>query len=46
MSTPAFAKKYDEMVQALTQIVQNGKGEATATVSYAAVESIDDSRRR
>ncbi len=43
MSTPAFAKKYDEMVQALTQIVQNGKGEATATVSYAAVESIDDS---
>lgn len=43
MSTPDFAKKYDEMVQALTQIVQNGKGEATATVSYAAVDSIDDS---
>ena len=40
MSTPDFAKKYDEMVQALTQIVQNGKGEATATVSYAAVDSI------
>ncbi len=40
MSTPDFAKKYSEMVAALTEIVTNGKGEATATVSHAAVETI------
>ncbi|MFW0786907.1 hypothetical protein AAFP35_20625 [Gordonia sp. CPCC 206044] len=40
MSTPDFAKKYGEMVKALGEIVTNGKGEATATVSHSAVESI------
>ncbi|GED97801.1 hypothetical protein [Gordonia crocea] len=40
MSTDDFGKKYDEMVKALTEIVSNGKGIATAEVSYSAVESI------
>lgn len=41
MSTEDFGKKYDEMVGALTEIVSNGKGEATAEVTHSAVESID-----
>lgn len=41
MSTEDFGKKYDEMVGALTDIVSNGKGEATAEVSHSAVESLD-----
>lgn len=41
MSTEDFGKKYGEMVAALTEIVANGKGEASAEVSHAAVESID-----
>ncbi|MEZ5210778.1 hypothetical protein [Gordonia sp. (in: high G+C Gram-positive bacteria)] len=40
MSTADFGKKYDEMVKALTEIVANGKGEATAEVSHSAVESV------
>lgn len=43
-STPGFAEKYEEMVTALTEIVQNGKGEATAEVSHAALENIDGER--
>lgn len=41
MSTENFAAKYSEMVSALTQIVTDGKGEATAEVPHAAVENID-----
>lgn len=41
MSTASFAAKYDEMVKALTEIVSNGQGVATAKVSHAAVQSID-----
>lgn len=41
MSTEDFGKKYDEMVKALTEIVSNGKGVATAEVTHAAVESLD-----
>ncbi len=40
MSTEEFGKKYDEMVKALTEIVSNGKGVATAEVVNSAVESI------
>lgn len=43
MSTDDFAAKYSEMVTALSQIVTDGKGEATAEVSHAAVEKIDGS---
>lgn len=43
MSTPAFAAKYSQMVTDLTQIVTDGKGEATATVSHAAAEQINGS---
>lgn len=41
MSTSSFAAKYDEMVKALTEIVANGQGVATAKVSHSAVSSID-----
>ncbi|MEO9330440.1 hypothetical protein [Gordonia aurantiaca] len=41
MSTKDFAEKYSEMVRALTQIVTDGKGEATAEVTHAAVEGND-----
>lgn len=41
MSTADFGKKYDEMVKALTEIVSNGKGVATAEVTNSAVESIN-----
>ncbi|MFZ2512734.1 MAG: hypothetical protein WAW85_16765 [Gordonia sp. (in: high G+C Gram-positive bacteria)] len=41
MSTEDFGKKYGEMVGALTEIVSNGKGEATAEVTHSAVESVD-----
>lgn len=44
MSTPAFAGKYNEMVQALGAIVADGKGRTTATVANVGVESIDSSR--
>ncbi|MET9202803.1 hypothetical protein [Gordonia sp. NPDC003585] len=40
MSTPEFAAKYSQMVTDLTQIVTDGKGEATATVSHAAAEQV------
>ncbi|MFG1782191.1 mce associated protein mas1a [Rhodococcus oryzae] len=43
MSTPAFADKYNQMVDALAQIVTEGKGQATATADHVAVERIDDS---
>ncbi|MBP1162748.1 Mce-associated membrane protein [Rhodococcus sp. PvR044] len=43
MSTPAFADKYSQMVDALAQIVTEGKGQATATADHVAVERIDDS---
>ncbi|WP_246098139.1 mce associated protein mas1a [Rhodococcus spelaei] len=43
MSTPGFADKYNQMVDALRQIVTDGKGQATATADHVAVESIDDS---
>ena len=46
MSTSDFASKYSEMVSALTEIVTNGKGEATAEVPHAAVESISDSEAK
>lgn len=39
-STPDFAKKYTEMLAALTEIVKNGKGEATATVTNSGIEKI------
>lgn len=44
MSTEDFGKKYGEMVGALTEIVSNGKGEATAEVTHSAVESLDGDR--
>ncbi|WLP88814.1 hypothetical protein [Gordonia sp. NB41Y] len=44
MSTENFAAKYSEMVGALTEIVTNGKGEATATVPHAAIEQIDPTK--
>lgn len=43
-STPEFAGKYAEMVDALRQIVTDGQGKATATVTNAAAESVDDER--
>lgn len=43
MSTPAFAGKYNEMVDALRQIVTEGKGQATATADHVGIESLDDS---
>ena len=43
-STPEFAGKYSEMVDALRQIVTDGKGKATATVEHIGVESIDGDR--
>ncbi|MFE3289905.1 mce associated protein mas1a [Rhodococcus sp. NPDC059234] len=43
MSTPGFADKYNQMVDALRQIVTDGKGQATATADHVAVESLDDS---
>lgn len=44
MSTEDFGKKYGEMVGALTEIVSNGQGEATAEVTHSAVESVDGDR--
>ncbi|GAB11156.1 hypothetical protein GOARA_064_01580 [Gordonia araii NBRC 100433] len=44
MSTEDFGKKYDEMVKALTEIVANGKGVATAEVINSAVESVKDDK--
>ncbi|SEK90229.1 mce associated protein mas1a [Rhodococcus maanshanensis] len=41
MSTPAFADKYNQMVDALAQIVTEGKGQATASADHVAVERID-----
>lgn len=41
-STPEFAGKYSEMVDALRQIVTDGKGKATAVAGHVAVESVDD----
>lgn len=41
MSTPDFGKKYGEMVGALTEIVANGQGEATAEVTHSAVASLE-----
>lgn len=44
MSTPEFAGKYNEMVDALGQLVTEGQGTATATVTDIGVESIDDTQ--
>ncbi len=44
MSTDDFGKKYGEMVKALTEIVSNGKGVATAEVVNSAVESVGDGK--
>lgn len=41
-STPDFAKKYDEMVGALRDIVVTGKGVATATADHVAVQQLDE----
>ncbi len=41
-STPEFAKKYDEMVAALRDIVVTGKGVATATAEHVAVQRLDE----
>ncbi|GEE00897.1 hypothetical protein nbrc107696_13430 [Gordonia spumicola] len=41
MSTPGFASRYDEMVKALSEIVANGQGVATAEVTHSAVETLD-----
>ncbi|MDL9938228.1 hypothetical protein QSJ18_15860 [Gordonia sp. ABSL1-1] len=41
MSTPAFAGRYAEMINALNPIVTDGRGEATAKVSHAALENVD-----
>ncbi len=43
MSTPEFAGKYNEMVDALSKLVTDGQGTATATVTNIGVESLDDS---
>lgn len=43
-STPEFAGKYREMVDALRQIVTDGKGKATASAVHVGVESIDDDK--
>ncbi|GAA4471594.1 hypothetical protein GCM10023094_02570 [Rhodococcus olei] len=43
-STPEFAGKYNQMVDALRQIVTDGKGKATATVEHVGVESLDTGR--
>ncbi|WFR72576.1 mce associated protein mas1a [Prescottella defluvii] len=43
MSTPEFAGKYNEMVDALSKLVTDGQGRATATVTNIGVESIDGS---
>ncbi|MFC7446958.1 mce associated protein mas1a [Rhodococcus daqingensis] len=43
MSTPQFADKYNQMVDALAQIVTEGKGQATAIADHVAVERVDDS---
>ncbi len=40
-STTDFAKKYDEMVAALRDIVVTSKGVATATADHVAVEHLD-----
>lgn len=40
MSTSEFAGKYSDMVNALAEIVTNGKGEATAEVPHRAIESM------
>lgn len=44
MSTPEFAGKYNEMVDALGKLVTDGQGTATATVTDIGVESVDDSK--
>jgi len=41
-STEQFAKKYDEMVGALRDIVVSSKGVATATADHVAVEHLDE----
>ncbi|MCL2535876.1 MAG: mce associated protein mas1a [Nocardiaceae bacterium] len=43
MSTPEFAGKYNEMVDALGKLVTDGQGQATGAVTDVGVESIDDS---
>ena len=43
-STPEFAGKYSEMVDALRQIVTEGKGRATATAGHIGIESLDEDR--
>ncbi|MGW0042944.1 mce associated protein mas1a [Rhodococcus sp. NPDC003348] len=43
-STPEFAAKYSEMVDALRQIVTDGKGKATATAGHIGIESLDEDR--
>lgn len=43
-STPAFAEKYGQMVDALRQIVTDGKGTAIATATHVGVESVDEQR--
>ncbi|OBF10043.1 hypothetical protein A5727_21675 [Mycobacterium sp. ACS4331] len=43
-STPEFAKKYDEMVAALRDIVVTSKGVAAATAEHVAVEQFDGER--
>ncbi|MGW6694998.1 mce associated protein mas1a [Rhodococcus sp. NPDC054953] len=43
-STQAFADKYADMVDALRQIVTDGKGKATATAAHVGVESLDADR--
>lgn len=41
-STEQFAKRYDEMVGALRDIVVTSKGVATATAGHVAVEHLDE----
>lgn len=41
-STEQFAKRYDEMVGALRDIVVTSKGVATATADHVAVEHLDE----
>ena len=43
MSTPEFAGKYNEMVDALSQLVTDGQGQATGTVTNVGIESLDGS---
>ncbi|ANI91437.1 hypothetical protein [Dietzia timorensis] len=41
-ATPEFSDNYTEVAESLRELVVNGKGESTAEIAHAAVESISD----